>query len=103
MQWHIWLGKSGSVMEEQPLIIFFRIKAYFLSHCSPTRFDLWAILQKHEHLQATSNKMMCKTTDSQDLKLKRKEKISECIIEFIKQQLKAFYKSLSVRHLLSLL
>jgi len=37
----------------------------------PTTIDLRAILQKCDNSQATSNKMMYKTTDSQDLKLKR--------------------------------
>ena len=40
----------------------------------PTKFDLRANLQKRENLRATSNKMMCKTTDSQDLKLKMEDK-----------------------------
>jgi len=39
--------------------------------CGPTTFDLQAILQKHDNLWATSIKMVCKTTDSQHLKLKK--------------------------------
>jgi len=39
-----------------------------------TSFDLRAILQKRENLRAISNKMMCKTTGTQDLKLKREDK-----------------------------
>jgi len=38
----------------------------------PTTFDLQAILQKHDNLKATSNKMMCKTTDSHHLKLEKR-------------------------------
>jgi len=38
----------------------------------PTTFDLQAISQKPDNSQATSNKMMYKTTDSKYLKLKRK-------------------------------
>jgi len=40
----------------------------------PTTFDLRAILQKRDNLWATSNKIMYKTKDSQDLKLKREDK-----------------------------
>jgi len=40
----------------------------------PPGFDMRAILQKRENLRATSNKMMCETTDSQDLKFKREDK-----------------------------
>jgi len=54
-----------------------------LSQRGPTTFDLRAILQKRDNLRATSNKIMCNTTDSQDLKLKRK--ISECVMENITQ------------------
>jgi len=32
------------------------------------------MLQKRENVRATSNKMMCKTADSQDLKFKREDK-----------------------------
>jgi len=51
-----------------------RFFVYHVAQRSPTRFDLRAILQKRENLRATSNKMMCKTTDLQDLKLKMEEK-----------------------------
>ena len=43
----------------------------YLQCCGPTGFGLWAILQKRKNLRATSNRMMYKTTDSQDLKLKK--------------------------------
>jgi len=33
-------------------------------------FDLWAVLQKRDNFQATSNKMMYKTKYSQHLQLK---------------------------------
>jgi len=60
-------------------------------------FDLWAILHKHENLWATSNRMVWQTTDSQDLKLKRKgERIIEIIVQ---QQIAIYYKSLSVGYL----
>jgi len=36
----------------------------------PTTLELRAIIQKRGTSQATSNKIMCKTTDSQDLKIK---------------------------------
>jgi len=39
----------------------------------PTTFDLQAILQKRDNLRATSNVMMYKTIDLQDLKLKRED------------------------------
>jgi len=45
--------------------------------------DLRAFLQKHGNLRATSNKMVCKTTVSQNLKPKRK--INECIMEITAQ------------------
>jgi len=53
------------------------------------------ILQKHENVRATSNEMMCKTTDSQTIKLKKKD--SECVIEIVsQQQIASYYHSLSV-------
>jgi len=55
--------------------IFFVIKTNdALGQRGPTRFDLRAILQKTEILRATSNTLICKTTYSQDLKLKREDK-----------------------------
>jgi len=42
----------------------------------PTKFDLRAISQKRENLLATSKKMLCKTTDSQYLKLKKGRKVN---------------------------
>jgi len=39
--------------------------------CGLTIFDLWAIFQNCDNLQATSHKVMHKTTDSQLLKLKK--------------------------------
>jgi len=42
----------------------------WLDQRGPTTFDQRAILQKCDNSRATSNKMMYKTTDSQDLKLK---------------------------------
>jgi len=54
-----------------------------LSQRGPTTFVLWAILQKRDNSRATSNKIMYKTTNSQQLKLKRK--MSECVIEIITQ------------------
>jgi len=47
----------------------------------PTTFYLLAILQKRDNLRVTFTQTMCKTTDSQHLKLKRE--VSECIIEII--------------------
>ena len=44
-----------------------------LEQRGPTRFGLRTILTKRDNLRATSNKTMCKTTDSQALKLKRED------------------------------
>jgi len=43
---------------------------YHLYQRGPTSFDRRDILQKRCNSRATSNKMMCKRTDSQHLKLK---------------------------------
>jgi len=40
----------------------------------PTTFDLRVILQKRDNFPATSNKIMYKTIDSQDLRLTREDK-----------------------------
>ena len=45
-----------------------------LRHRGPTSFDLRANSHKRNNSRATSSKMMYKITDSQDLKLKRKNK-----------------------------
>ena len=42
-----------------------------LNQRSPTAFDLRVILQKSDNLRATSNKIMYKTTESWDLKIKK--------------------------------
>jgi len=55
-----------------------------LNQRGPTAFDLRAILQKHDYLRAACSKMMHKTLDPHDFKLK-KGKISECVIEMITQ------------------
>jgi len=44
---------------------------YALSQYGPTTFDLQAILQKHDNMQATSNEIVYKITYSQHLKLKK--------------------------------
>ena len=41
----------------------------------PTTFSLRGILQKHDNSRATSNKMMYKTTDSQDIKFQRENRL----------------------------
>jgi len=48
----------------------------------PTTFYLRVISQKGDNLRTPSNKIMYKTTDSQNLKLKN-GKICECVIEII--------------------
>jgi len=50
--------------------LFFEASSFFSCQRGPTTFDLRAILQKCDNLQATSNKTMHKTADSQDLNLK---------------------------------
>ena len=52
-----------------------------LGQRGPTKFDLLVILQKPENLRATFIKMMCKTTDSQDLKLIGKKR--GCVIKIL--------------------
>jgi len=47
-----------------------KLRTTGLRQRGPTTFNLWDILQKRDNSRATSNKMMCETTDSQDLKLK---------------------------------
>jgi len=49
-----------------------------------TALDLRAILQKRDNFRAASNKMMYKTTDSQDLKPKKRKR-REWVIEIITQ------------------
>jgi len=51
----------------------------------PTTFDFRAILQKCGNSRATPNKMIYKTTDPQDLKLKRDNRLVKCVIEIITQ------------------
>jgi len=66
---------------EQPLVCVVISNSHYpadknnnLTQRGPTSFDLPAILLKRENLRAISNKM-CKTADSQDLKLKMEDKL----------------------------
>jgi len=45
----------------------------YLGQHGPTIFDLWTILQNRD-VRATYNKMMYKTGDTKDLKLKRENR-----------------------------
>jgi len=69
-----------------------------LGQRGPTKFDLLVILQKPENLRATFIKMMCKTTDSQDLKLIGKKRVIKILQNFIIK----FYKILHNSNLLQI-
>jgi len=56
--------------------LYFLIWAFELEQRGPTTSDLRAILQNCDYMRTSSNKMMCKTTDSQQLKLKKGRQVS---------------------------